>query len=84
MTWRALAATTVRKTFLYRNETQKSISNCSIILKRRKEPSGSVAGRGVLLHYKKRLSINQVGGDDVIKISRSNRLGVFGRDIQCH
>jgi hypothetical protein len=33
MTWRALAATTLRITFLYRDETRKSISNRSIILK---------------------------------------------------
>jgi len=50
-------------------------------LKRQKEPSGGVAGQGVLLHYKKRLSIIQVGSDDVIKIFSINRLGVFGRGI---
>ena len=33
MSWRALAATTLRKTFWYRNETRKSISNRSTILK---------------------------------------------------
>jgi hypothetical protein len=38
MTWRALAVTTLRKTFLYHNETQKSISNRSIILKGEKSP----------------------------------------------
>jgi hypothetical protein len=31
--WRALAATTLRKTFLHYNKTQKSISDRSIILK---------------------------------------------------
>lgn len=38
MSWRALAATTLRKPFLYRNETRKSISNRSIILKGEKSP----------------------------------------------
>ena len=33
MTWRALAATILRKTCLYRNETRKSIANRCIILK---------------------------------------------------
>ena len=39
-------------------------------------------GRGVLSHYNKRLSIIQVGGDDVIEIFGINRSGVFGRGIQ--
>jgi hypothetical protein len=38
--------------------------------------------KGSLLYYKKRLSIIQVDGDDVIKIFRINRLGVFKRGIQ--
>jgi len=38
-------------------------------------------GQGVLLYYKKRLFIIQVSGDDVIKIFRINRLGMFGRGI---
>jgi hypothetical protein len=81
ISWRALAATTLRKTFLYRNETQKSISNHSIILKGEKSQVVVPRVKGVLLHYKKRLSIIQVGGDDVIKIFRINRLGMFGRGI---
>jgi hypothetical protein len=38
MTWRAVAATTLRITFLYRNKTRKSISNRSMILKGEKSP----------------------------------------------
>jgi hypothetical protein len=38
MSWRALAATILRKAFLYRNETRKSISNRFIILKGEKSP----------------------------------------------
>jgi hypothetical protein len=33
MLWRALAVTTLRKIFLYRNETRKSIFNRFIIFK---------------------------------------------------
>jgi hypothetical protein len=40
---------------------------------------GGIAGRGVLSHYNKRLSIIQVGSDDMIIISGINRSGVFGR-----
>jgi hypothetical protein len=36
---------------------------------------------GVLLHYNKRLSIIQVGGDDAIVIFGINRSGLFGRGI---
>jgi hypothetical protein len=46
-----------KKIFLYRNKTQKSISNRFYYFKRQREPSGGVAGRGVLLYHKKRLSI---------------------------
>jgi hypothetical protein len=38
MSWRALAATTLRKTFLYRIEIRESISNHYIILKGEKSP----------------------------------------------
>jgi phosphatidylserine decarboxylase len=81
---RALAATILRKKKLYCNETRKSISNRSIILKGEKSPVVVSRVKGSYLYYKKRLSIIQVGGDVVIKNFRINKLGVFGRGIQCN
>jgi hypothetical protein len=42
---------------------------------------GGRASQGVVLYYKKRLSIIQGGGDDAIVIFGSNRSGVFGIGI---
>jgi hypothetical protein len=46
---------------------------------RRKELDGGAMGRGVLLHYQKRLFANHGGGDDTIVIFGVSGLGVFGR-----
>jgi len=38
-------------------------------------------GQGVLLYYKKKFSIIQVDNNDLIKIFKINKLGIFGRGI---
>ena len=48
---------------------------------KRKELNSTIVGRGVLLHYDKRLSLMQIGSDDAIKIFGINKSGVFGRGI---
>jgi hypothetical protein len=62
---------------------KKLIDPYSLFLKskRRKELNGTVVGRGVLLYYNKRLSLIQIGSDDVIKTFGINKSGVFRRGI---
>lgn len=37
-----------------------------------------------LLHYEKRLSLIQIGGDNAIKFFEINKSGVFGRGKSCN
>jgi hypothetical protein len=73
ITRRAPAATTLIMTSLHYSEARKSISNHSTSLEDDKSSSG-VAGRRVLLYYRKRLSTNQGRQRRHDCNSRSNRV----------